>query len=323
MSVPTVAVFATEQFSPFHLSLPGLVFNNASQEQALFDLKFCAEKPGLLRAANGFSLEAAHGLETVGQADIVVVPFWPAPDKRPSPELVQALRTARGRGAKLVGFCRGAYVLAYSGLLDGLSAATHWKYEEDFKSRFPKIHLNTNVLYVDEGGLITSAGTAAGLDCCLYVVREKYGSAVANTIARHMVVSPHREGGQAQFIDRPVPDTSDDARIGRLLEDLRKNLHQPHDLDSLASAVRMSRRTFTRHFQKATGMSVVEWLTAARLHRSQELLELTNHSVDDIAFKAGFMSPVSFRKYFKDKFGVSPSTWRKTFQGNMWDGHLH
>ena len=210
-------------------------------------------------------------------------------------------------------------MLAYSGLLDGKSAATHWKYEEDFKSRFPEIHLNTNVLYVDEDGLITSAGTAAGLDCCLYVVREIYGRAFANAIARHMVVSPHREGGQAQFIDRPVPDTSDDSRISRLLEDLRENLSQPHGLDSLAAAVMMSRRTFTRHFQKATGMSVVEWLTAARLHRSQELLELTTHSVDDIAFMAGFLSPVSFRKYFKARFGVSPSTWRKTFQGNVRD----
>ncbi len=205
-------------------------------------------------------------------------------------------------------------MLAYAGLLDHRRAATHWENEADFSTRFPQVQLDANALYVSDERLITSAGTTAGLDCCLHVVRQHHGSAVANRLARRMVIPPHRDGGQAQFIARPLPTTTQDQRINRLLVHLRERLAQPHDLDTLARFVAMSRRTFTRHFQQATGMSVGEWLNAERLLYSQALLENTRHSIAAVATLAGFQSEVSFRQRFKQRFAVSPSEWRRTFQ---------
>ena len=316
MSVPSVAVLATSGFSPFHLSVPCIVFGDVLPDHRLFNLTVCAERPGRLQSRTGFVLEARFGPEALERADVIVIPYWPHPEQRPSEELLDALRRARRRGAQIAGLCLGAYVPAYAGLLDHRQASTHWEYERDFSARFPEVRLNTNVLYVDDDGLITSAGTAAGLDCCLYLVRKRHGAAIANKIARRMVVPPHREGGQAQFIERPLPVSTGDARITALLEELRRSPQQRYDLDSLASGVMMSRRSFTRHFQQATGMSAGEWLCAARLQRGQELLETSGHSVDMIAGLAGFQSPVSFRKHFKARFGVSPGVWRRTFQGN-------
>ena len=215
----------------------------------------------------------------------------------------------------MVGLCLGTYVLAYAGLLDQHRAATHWEFERDFSERFPQVHLDSNALYTRDERLITSGGTAAGIDCCLDIIRQHYGSAIANRVARRMVLPPYREGGQAQFIERPVPETTRDGKINALLSSLRENLHQPQDLNTLARTLSMSRRTLTRHFHKATGMSLGEWLTAERLLRSQVLLETTGISIEGVAEKAGFDSPVSFRQRFKSRFGVSPSEWRRTFRG--------
>lgn len=175
---------------------------------------------------------------------------------------------ARDNGAEIVGLCLGAFVLGYAGLLDGRRAATHWEFEQDFQRRFPQVQLDINALYVDDQRIITSAGTAAALDCCLYIIRQRFGSLAANQIARRMIVSPHREGGQAQFIAQPVPKNTRDARINCLLDYLQQHIAEPHSLDSLARVVAMSRRTLTRHFARATGMSITDWLTAERLRRS-------------------------------------------------------
>ncbi|VTM38896.1 AraC family transcriptional regulator [Klebsiella quasipneumoniae] len=180
---------------------------------------------------------------------------------------------ARNNGAEIVGLCLGAFVLGYAGLLDGKRAATHWEFEQDFQHRFPQVRLDINALYVDDQRIITSAGTAAALDCCLYIIRQRYGSLAANQIARRLIVSPHREGGQAQFIAQPVPKNTRDARINCLLDYLQQHIAEPHNLDSLARVVAMSRRSLTRHFARATGMSITDWLTAERLRRSQSLLE--------------------------------------------------
>ncbi|MGV7093313.1 GlxA family transcriptional regulator [Siccibacter turicensis] len=315
MSVLNVAVVATPGFSPFHFSVPCIIFGETMTDPGRFALHLCADQPGRVESDLGMVIEVDQGLEALDHADIVIVPFWADPAQPPSGALIAALNAAWQRGAEVVGLCLGTYVLAWAGLLTQRRAATHWEYERDFSTRFPEVQLDTNALYIDDERLITSAGTAAGIDCCLYLVRKHCGSALANRVARRMVMPPYRDGGQAQFIERPVPETTRDAQINTLLDFLRRNLHQTHDLDSLARTVNMSRRTFTRHFQKATGMSVGDWLNAERLQRSQELLESTDNSVEAVAELAGFHSPVSFRQSFKTRFGVSPGEWRRTFRG--------
>lgn len=308
-----VAVIASEGFSPFHFSIPCTVFGKLYPDPSLFDLVICAENPGQVKSENGLSLDVSNGLEALLDADLIIVPFWNHPEIRPRQALLDSLVIAHRRGAELVGLCLGTYVLAYAGLLKFRRASTHWEFEKDFLCRFPDVKLDTNALYVDDDRLITSAGTAAALDCCLYLVRQHYGSSVANRLARRLVVPPHREGGQAQYIERPMPESTKDNKINELLDYLRRNLNKPHSLDVLASFANMSRRTLTRHFQQATGVSVGEWLETERLHRSQELLETTKHSIEIIAQMAGFGSVVTFRQSFKNRFGVSPSDWRKTF----------
>lgn len=228
---------------------------------------------------------------------------------------VDAVIAAHGRGAQVVGLCLGTYVLAYAGLLDGRRASTHWEYEQDFIRRFPAVRLDTNALYVDDGELVTSAGTAAGLDCCLHLVRQRHGSEIANKLARRLVIPPHREGGQAQFIEQPVPASTRDARINQLFDQLRIHLAEPHTLDSLAEHCLMSRRTFTRRFQLATGLSLGDWLLAERLRRSQELLESSSHTVERIAELVGLKSATTLRQHFRARFGVSPREWRRAFRG--------
>lgn len=244
----------------------------------------------------------------------MIIPGWHDPATPPSPELIAALRSAHARGARIVGLCLGTYVLAYAGLLDGHRAATHWEAESDFTRRFPQVCLDANALYVDDQGIVTSAGTAAGVDCCLYLVRSYYGSHITNQIARRMVVPSYREGGQAQFIERPVPVSTLDARINALLTYLRENLNEKLSLDALAQQAHMSRRTLTRSFHQATGMSVGEWLQAERLHRTQELLESSAHGVEAIAGLVGFGTATALRQQFKQTFGVSPVEWRKQFR---------
>jgi len=315
MAALSVAVLATAGFSPFHFSVPCILFGSALPQQDLFQVEICAEKPGPVISEMGLSILVERGSEPLDEADIIIVPYWHNPAEKPAQALLDKLVAAWQRGAEVVGLCLGTYVLAYAGLLDQHRAATHWEFERDFSERFSEVHLDSNALYTRDDRLITSAGTAAGIDCCLDIIRQHYGSAIANRVARRMVVPPYREGGQAQFIDRPVPETTRDVKINALLASLRENLHQPQDLDSLARSLSMSRRTLTRHFNKATGMSLREWLTVERLQRSQVLLETTGISIEGVADKAGFDSPVSFRQRFKSRFGVSPSEWRRTFRG--------
>lgn len=315
MSALTVAVIATTGFSPFHFSVPCILFGQAMPQPDLFRVEICAEKPGVVLSDIGLSINVEHGLERLDRADIIIVPFWNKPDEKPSQVLLDKLISAWQRGAEVVGLCLGTYVLAYAGLLDHHRAATHWEFEKDFTERFPDVHLDRNSLYTSDERLITSAGTAAGIDCCLNIIRDHYGSAIANRVARRMVVPPHREGGQAQFIERPVPGSTRDSKMNELMDYLRRNLDKPHDLDALAGVVSMSRRTLTRHFFKATGTTIGEWLTAERLQRSQELLETTDKSIESVAAMAGFQSPISFRQSFKARFSVSPSEWRRAFRG--------
>lgn len=310
---PLVALVVYPSFSPFHFSVPYLIFNAELSEGHLFDLKIVSSGAQPLSAERALTVQPDGGLELAETADILVVPGWHDLDARPGPELIAALARAHARGAHVVGLCYGAYVLAYAGLLDGKRASTHWMAEKDFSVRFPRVKLDMNALYVDEDKLITSAGTGAGLDCCLYLVREYYGPKIANKVARTMVIPPHREGGQAQFIEQPMAASTEDAQVNRLLDYLRENISRQHSIDELAARAAMSRRTFTRHFYKATGMTLVDWLVNERLQRTRELLETTSFPVERISDSVGFQTPVSFRQHFKKRFQVSPRDWRRTF----------
>jgi transcriptional regulator GlxA family with amidase domain len=315
MSESVVAVVAFDRISPFHLSVPCVVFGESHPDSPQFQLKVCGAEPGPLRTTAGFDVVAKHGLRSLSSAGTIIVPSWRDPTERPPEALLKALVAAHRRGARVVGLCLGAYVLAEAGLLDGRNATTHWAYADDFSKRYPAVQLDADVLYVEDDNLITSAGTAAGIDCCLHLVRQRHGAESANRIARRLVVSPHRQGGQAQFIDQPIPSTARSSRLSALLDEVRANLHLPHSLNSMAAKVLMSRRTFTRQFRQVTGVTVGDWLLAERLALAQRLLESSDQPIERIAEIAGFGTSASLRQLFKRAFGVSPSAWRQTFKG--------
>jgi transcriptional regulator GlxA family with amidase domain len=280
-----------------------------------FKFKVCAAEPGVINTTAGFSLGRSHGLSALKTADTIIVPSWRDIEERPPEPLLKALVAAHRRGAQIVGLCLGAYVLAAAGLLQGRRATTHWAYARDFAQRYPEVTVNADVLYVEDGKVLTSAGTAAGIDCCLHMVRQRYGAESANVLARRLVVPPHRQGGQAQFIERPVPTTAKELRLSGLIDWVRGKLDEVHTLDGLASHALMSRRTFTRKFRQQMGTTVGEWLMNERLALSQRLLETSDHSVDAISVLTGFGSPESLRLHFRRAFRVSPIMWRQTFKG--------
>ncbi|MBN3754067.1 helix-turn-helix domain-containing protein [Paraburkholderia sp. Tr-20389] len=313
----TVAAIAFDGISPFHLSVPCVVFGEDRSDGGVlgFEFRVCSIDAGPLSTTAGFSIAAPHGLDALADADTIIVPTWRDPDEAPPAALLDALRAAHARGARLVGLCLGAYVLAAAGLLDGRPATTHWAWAADFARRFPNVQVDPQVLYVDDGDILTSAGTAAGLDCCLHVVRKLCGAQSANYIARRLVVPPHRQGGQAQYVQQPMPRDVRGNRLSALLDWVNGALDAPHTLDSLAARAAMSRRTFTRHFKAATGTTVSAWLLTQRLARAQQLLEGTDEPIESIAGMAGFGSTASLRQHFTDAFRTSPSAWRREFRG--------
>ncbi|MEJ8834878.1 helix-turn-helix domain-containing protein [Ramlibacter sp. AN1133] len=305
-----VAVVAFDRVNPFHLSVPCVVFGDSGA----FEVVVCAAEPGPLRTRAGFGLTDLAPLSVLRKADAIVVPSWRDVDEPAPGRLLKALREAHARGARIVGLCLGAHVLAQAGLLDGRRATTHWEYAAGMAQRFPTVQVDADVLYVEDGRVLTSAGTAAGLDACLHLVRQHLGAAEANRVARRLVVPPHREGGQAQFIEQPLPRTAGGTRMARLMDSVRRRLGEPHSLDSLAAEARMSRRTFTRHFKALTGTTVQSWLLSERLALSQRLLEETDQPIERIGEMAGFGSTVSLRHHFRRAFGVAPLAWRRSFR---------
>jgi transcriptional regulator GlxA family with amidase domain len=309
-----VAVIAFDGMTPFHLSVPCLVFGASLGAQASFSLRVCGMDGDMLDTTAGFGIRPGHGLEGLRGADIVVMPAW-HDDCRPAPPaLLDALRHAHARGACVVALCLGAFPVAQAGLLDGRSATTHWAAAGELARRYPKVKVNPDVLYVDEGGVLSSAGVAAGIDCCLHLLRRLCGAEAANTVARRLVVAPHRQGGQAQFIERPLPASPSDGRLARVLDWVGRNLNAQHDLDALAQKAAMSRRNFTRHFRLATGMSFKQWLLEQRLAHARGLLEASNASVELVAQQAGFGSALSLRQHFKAALQTSPAAYRKLFR---------
>jgi len=311
-----VAVVAFDGIRPFHLSVPCAVFGETSDDEASpFELRVCAVESGELRTQAGFGIAARHGLRTLSWADIVVVPSWRDPRETPPAPLLAALRRAHARGAVVLGLCVGAFVLAEAGLLDGRRATTHWRWAKHLAERYPRVQVDPGVLYVDEGNVLTSAGTAAGIDCCLHVLRRRLGAEAANRVARGLVVPPHRQGSQAQYIEQPVLAAARDTPLTKTLDWAMRHLDAAHGLDSLAARAAMSRRSFTRHFRQHTGTTVGQWLLARRLALAQRLLETTALPVERIAERAGFGTALSMRQHFGAVLHTTPSLYRREFRG--------
>jgi transcriptional regulator GlxA family with amidase domain len=259
-------------------------------------------------------IEVPAGLEAMADADIVVVPAWNHPEQVAPVALTDALRQAHARGAQVAGLCLGAFVLGDAGLLDGRRATTHWACRGLFAQRFPQADFHPDVLYVDDDHVITSAGTVAAIDCCLHLLRQRHGADVANRVARLLVTPPHRQGGQAQYIEQPVPTLPSEHRLPGVMEWAREHLSEPLSLDALAEVARMSRRTFTRRFREATGTTVVRWLVAERVAKAQQLLETTDMPIERLATEAGFGSALSLRQHFAGQVRTSPSSYRRAFR---------
>ncbi|NLH82587.1 MAG: helix-turn-helix domain-containing protein [Phyllobacteriaceae bacterium] len=315
MPAPVVAVVAFDGISPFHLSVPCLVFGEDRRELGLpdFDFRVCALAEGPIRTDAGLTLSVPFSLADVDDAEIVIVPSWTDLDRPPLADLVAALRRAHARGALLVGLCLGAFAIAATGLLDGRRATTHWAWADLLARLHPAVAVDPEVLYVDLGDVVTSAGVVAGLDCCLHVVRARYGVEAASRLARRIVLPPHRQGGQAQFIERPVAVSPVTDRFARALDGVVATLTEDHPLDAVAAAAGLTRRTFTRRFQKRFATSFGEWLSERRIEEAQRLLETTDLGVDEIARRTGFGSATSLRQRFRAKLRTSPALYRRAF----------
>lgn len=315
MTPVRVAVLAFDGMSLFHLSVPGVVLDAVEAgETARYRVRYCTPSPGLIHTDQGLRIEVRDGLEAMRKADIIIVPSWKDPHE-PVPEaLCRALQRAHAAGKLIVGLCLGAFVLGEAGLLEGKEATTHWIARDVFSRRFPHTRFRPDVLYVADGNVITSAGTVAAIDCCLHLVRERHGADLANRTARMLVTPPHRQGGQAQYIEQPVPELPSENRLPGVLEWAREHLSEALSLDVLAQVAHMSRRTFTRRFRETTGTTVTQWLNAQRVARAQQLLETSDMPIESLASEAGFGTPLSLRQQFAAQLGTSPSEYRRTFR---------
>jgi transcriptional regulator GlxA family with amidase domain len=316
MEEHTIAVIAFDGISSFHLSVPCIVFgdNLARLGVARYRLLICGERTGLVPTLSGFDVAVQHDLSALAQADTVIIPAWRDPDERPPEALLEALRMAHQRGARIVGLCLGAFVLAEAGLLDGRTASTHWVWGSDFARKYPNVRLDQKALFHDDGDILTSAGTAAAIDCCLHLLRQDHGAEVANNVARRLVVAPCRNGDQAQYIEQPLPKPTGNDLLSKALDWAIEHLDQPLGLDQLASRAGLSRRNFTRRFKARTGATLTQWLLGHRLSAAQRLLETSDKPMEHIADIVGFGSTVSLRRHFTAAFSISPSAYRKQFR---------
>jgi AraC family transcriptional activator FtrA len=311
-----VAVLAYPGMSAFETGIVTEVFGLPRPELDVdwYDLAVCAPDDGPVPMVGGAALHTPYGLDDFAAADTVIVPGVPDVHAAVAPAVVRALRRAHDRGARLVSICSGAFALAAAGLLDGRPATTHWRYASLLRQRYPLVKVDPDVLYVSDGRIFTSAGSAAGLDLCLHLVRADHGPAVANAVARRLVVAPHREGGQAQFIEAPVAPGPEDDRVARSMAWAVRHLDQPLTVAALARQAHMSTRSYLRHFARCSGTSPIRWLIAQRIQASLPLLERGDAPVEEIATAVGFETAVTFRHHFLRAMRTSPSAYRRAFR---------
>ncbi|MFY1660680.1 transcriptional regulator FtrA [Micromonospora sp. WMMD1274] len=315
MNCATVSVLAYEGMSVFETGIVTEVFGLPRPEFDVpwYELTVCAETPGTVRLVGGATLHTGHGLDAFAAAGTLIVPGVADVHADPTPALTGALRAAHRRGARIVSICSGAFALAGAGLLDGRRATTHWRYADLLARRHPAVRVDPDVLYVDDGDILTSAGSAAGLDLCVHLVRRDHGPTIANAVARRLVVPPHREGGQAQFIESPVPGDPEDDRLAASMSWALANLDTPITVDRLARQAHMSARTYLRHFARATGTTPIRWLIDRRVQASLPLLETTTVPIEEVATTVGFETAVTFRHHFTAAMRTSPSAYRRAF----------
>lgn len=309
-----VAALVYDGLCTFEFAIAVEVFGlpRSGMPEGWYRFSVCSLEKRSVRATGGVRIAARAGIDAFRRADTIIIPGWRNPGEQPPERLLRALRNAHRRGARILSICSGVFVLAAAGLLDGRRATTHWRYEELIRARYPQIRLEPDVLYVDNGTILTSAGSAAGLDLCLHVVRRDFGAAVANQVARRLVVPPHRDGGQAQYVREPVrPEAS--GGLAPVLEWAMGRLQRPITIADLARRADMSERTFARRFAEETGTTPHKWLTHQRLLAAQQRLEKSDEPIDRIAVAAGFETPETLRFHFRRAFGTSPTAYRARF----------
>jgi len=311
--VHTVVALALPAVEPFDLAIPAQVFGDRIQASR-YRFTVCSPTPGLVASTTGYSVVAEHDLGILEAADTVVVPgYMPLDD--PGEEVGAALRQAAARGTRVVSVCTGAFALAAAGLLDHRRAATHWQYADQLASRYPAVTVDPDVLWADEGNVLTSAGLAAGIDLCVQLVRADYGSEVAVDVARHMVVAPHRDGGQAQWLQRPVPPPGES--LAETCEWALEHLADQLTVAVLARHAGWAPRTFSRRFVAETGIAPLRWLTAARVREARRLLEISDLPVENVAARTGLGSAANLRLHLARDAGTTPSAYRAAYRGRQ------
>ncbi|WP_439604847.1 transcriptional regulator FtrA [Shinella sp.] len=312
---PLVVALAYDRLCTFEFGIATEIFALPRPEMGENWYRFAVAgvDEGEMRATGGLRFQVDGGLALLAEAGTIVIPGWRGIDSPVPQALIEALRAAHERGARILSFCSGAFVLAAARLLDGKAATTHWRYTDALTERHPEIGVSPDVLYIDAGDVLTSAGTAAGLDLCLHLIRRDFGTEAANLVARRLVVPAHRDGGQAQFIRQAVPRAHEKSRLGPLLDHIRENLGADHSAATLARRTGMSERTFLRRFEAATGMTPARWLLAQRLGKARDLLEETNTSVEEIAALAGFGTTGTLRHHFRLHLSTTPAAYREAF----------
>lgn len=315
MSSHLIAVLAYPQLCTFEFACTTELFALARPELGTdwYQFAVCAEHSGPLAATGGISIQVPYDLTLLERADTIIIPGWHDIDALPSQALIRHLQAASQRGARICSICSGVFVLAGAGLLTGKTVSTHWKYADQLAERYPELRVNAEALYIESGNIVSSAGSAAGLDMMLHLIRRDHGARIANQVAQRLVIPAHRDGGQAQFIPRPVaPDPH--ARLARLMDYLRRHAAQPHTLSSMAHQAAMSERSLQRHFLAGSGMTPQRWLTRERLAQARDLLETSQLQIAEIASTCGFGSEQSLRKHFRDLLKISPQAYRRQFQ---------
>jgi AraC family transcriptional activator FtrA len=315
--IPLVAALAYDQLCTFEFGCVVEVFALSRPELNVDWYRFgvCSSERGQVSAAGGVKIEVPYTLALLDRADIIIIPGWRDPGEAPPELLLRKIRAAYERGARLCSICSGAFVLAWAGVLDGKVATTHWRLTDRLAANFPQVKVDASALYVDGGQILTSAGSASGLDMMLHLVRKDHGSRVANIVAQRLIIPPHREGGQAQFVPRPMP-TDEKGRLSKLMQYVRANPAAAHTLETLSERAAMSPRTLLRQFQEATGLSPYDWVIRERVLVAKEMLERSELGLDTIAERAGFGSDESFRRHFRRMARTSPTAYRRSFRAS-------